>query len=54
MKLPGDQYAFVNTKSLMEMVDSILSYLCCEQDLVSFSANEILDRQDGLIKPIYQ
>ena len=53
MKLPGDQYAFVNTKSLMEMVESILSYLCYEQDLLSFSASDIIQRQEGLIKPVY-
>jgi len=53
MHLPDNKFAFVNTRSLMELVDSILVFLCAEDNLSSFQASDILSRQQGDIKEVY-
>ena len=54
MCLPGQKCAFVDTRNLIELVDSILLALCTqEDDFDFFTASDILSRQQGEIKNIY-
>lgn len=44
IRLAGDKCAFVSTRCLVELVDSLLLALCTREDMVVFSASDILSR----------
>ena len=48
-----DRCAFVDTASLMDLVDSILIFISAQESLQEFSVADIMTQQGGEIKQIY-
>ena len=53
VQLADSKCAYVETKNLVEMIDSILLALCTYEGLDYFRASDILSRNQGELKSMY-